>query len=74
MESLEGAVPTGREFDRTALWALRLLGLVAAVAGLALWQVADDRGVVVPVALVLIGVDLAVVPAAVMKLTDPHWP
>jgi hypothetical protein len=57
---LEGAVT----------WLLRLLGLLAVLAGLGLWLLTDMGLLVLPAALILLGLVLLVVPSILLALAE----
>lgn len=50
-------------------WLLRLLGLLLVLAGLGLWLFAD-AGLLVPAALVVVGVVLLVAPSVLLALAE----
>jgi len=51
-------------------WILRLVGLVALVAGLGLWLFTEMGLLFIPAALMVVGVVLLVVPSALLFLTE----
>jgi hypothetical protein len=51
-------------------WLLRLLGLVALLAGLGLWLFTDAGLLVVPAVLIVVGVVLLVAPSVLLLLAE----
>ena len=51
-------------------WILRIIGLVAVLAGLGLWLVADMSLLVIPAALMVVGLVLLVAPSILLFLTE----
>lgn len=58
------------EFEGVITWVLRLIGLLAILAGLGLWLVTDMGLLVVPLALMVGGVVLLIVPSILLTLTE----
>ena len=51
-------------------WLLRLLGLLAVLAGLGLWLLTDMDLLVLPAALIVLGLVLLVVPSVLLALAE----
>lgn len=58
------------EFEGVITWVLRLIGLLAILAGIGLWLVTDMGLLVVPLALMVGGVVLLVIPSILLTLTE----
>ncbi len=57
------------ELEGLFVWLLRLVGLLAILGGLGLWLLADV-GVIVPLALIVVGIALLVVPSLLLELSE----
>ncbi|WP_049936348.1 hypothetical protein [Haloplanus natans] len=57
-------------FEGAITWLLRLVGLVAVLAGLGLWSLTDMGLLVVPAALIVLGLVLLVVPSLLLALAE----
>ncbi len=58
------------EFEGVITWVLRLIGLLAILAGIGLWLVTNMGLLVVPLALMVGGVVLLIVPSILLTLTE----
>ena len=72
MDEALDAVELLAEFglEGVVAWLLRLVGLVALLAGMGLWLVADMSLLFVPAALMLVGLVLLVAPSVLLFLTE----
>jgi hypothetical protein len=68
LEIAELAVDTGLE--GIIAWILRLLGIVALAAGLFLWLATDASLLLLPAALMVVGVILLVVPSILLFVLE----
>lgn len=69
-EALEAVdVIADSEFEGVFVWLLRILGLVAILAGLGLWLFAE-MGLLIPAALVVVGLVLLVAPTILLELAE----
>jgi hypothetical protein len=57
-------------FEGAITWFLRLVGLVAVLAGLGLWLLTDMGLLVLPAALIVLGLVLLVVPSILLALAE----
>lgn len=57
-------------FEGAIVWVLRILGVVAIVAGLGLWLLTDAGLLILPAALVVIGLILLVVPGILLFVIE----
>ncbi|WP_254838677.1 hypothetical protein [Natronomonas marina] len=51
-------------------WLLRILGILAILAGLGLWLLTDMGLLVIPAALIVLGIVLLVIPQVLLALTE----
>ncbi len=51
-------------------WLLRILGILAVLAGLGLWLLTDMGLLILPAALIVLGVVLLVIPQILLALTE----
>ena len=58
------------ELEGVFVWLLRLVGLVAVVAGLGLWLLTDMGILVLPLVLIVGGVALLVVPSVLLSIAE----
>jgi len=58
------------ELEGVFVWLLRLVGLVAVVAGLGLWLLTDMGILVLPLILIVGGVALLVVPSVLLSIAE----
>jgi hypothetical protein len=56
--------------EEALAWILRILGVLAILAGLGLWLFTDAGLLVLPAALILLGVVLLVIPQVLLALTE----
>jgi hypothetical protein len=72
MDEALDAVEVLTEFglEGVVAWLLRIVGLVALLAGLGLWLLADMGLLVLPAALMVLGFVLLVVPSVLLFLTE----
>lgn len=72
MDEALDAVELLTEFglEGTVAWLLRLVGLVALVAGVGLWLFTEMGLLFVPAALLVVGVVLLVAPSVLLFLTE----
>jgi len=68
LEVVEVLADSGLE--EALAWILRILGVVAILAGLGLWLLTDAGLLVLPAALILLGVLLLVIPQVLLALTE----
>lgn len=52
------------------VWLFRILGILALVAGLGLWLLTDMGLLILPAALIVLGIVLLVVPQILLTLTE----
>ena len=57
-------------FEGVLTWLLRLVGLLAVLAGLGLWLFTDAGLLLVPAALLLVGLVLLVAPSVLLALAE----
>ncbi|TMT86025.1 hypothetical protein E2L06_05225 [Haloterrigena sp. H1] len=58
------------ELEGVFVWLLRLIGVVAVVAGLGLWLLTDMGILVLPLALIVGGIALLVVPSVLLSIAE----
>ncbi|SDC58478.1 hypothetical protein [Natrinema hispanicum] len=58
------------ELEGVFVWLLRLVGLVAVVAGLGLWLLTDMGILVLPLILIVVGIALLVVPSVLLSIAE----
>ncbi|RZV08200.1 hypothetical protein BDK88_3167 [Natrinema hispanicum] len=58
------------ELEGVFVWLLRLVGLVAVVAGLGLWLLTDMGILVLPLVLIVGGIALLVVPSVLLSIAE----
>ena len=58
------------ELEGVFVWLLRLVGVVAVVAGLGLWLLTDMGILVLPLVLIVGGVALLVVPSVLLSIAE----
>jgi len=58
------------ELEGVFVWLLRLVGVVAVVAGLGLWLLTDMGILVLPLALIVGGIALLVVPSVLLSIAE----
>ncbi|MCY4731781.1 hypothetical protein KY092_14575 [Natronomonas gomsonensis] len=68
LEVVEVLADSGLE--EALVWILRILGVVAILAGLGMWLFTDAGLLVLPAALILLGVVLLAVPQVLLALTE----
>lgn len=68
LEVAEVAVELG--FEDAFAWILRVLGLLAVLAGLGLWLFTESGLLVVPAALLVVGLVLLVAPSVLLAVAD----
>ncbi|WP_178916196.1 hypothetical protein [Natronomonas gomsonensis] len=68
LEVVEVLADSGLE--EALVWILRILGVVAILAGLGLWLLTDAGLLVLPAALILLGVLLLAIPQVLLALTE----
>lgn len=68
LEVVEVLADSGLE--EALAWILRILGVVAILAGLGMWLFTDAGLLVLPAALILLGVLLLVIPQVLLALTE----
>jgi hypothetical protein len=68
LEVVEVLADSGLE--EALVWILRILGVVALLAGLGMWLFTDAGLLVLPAALILLGVVLLAVPQVLLALTE----
>ncbi|WP_121821962.1 hypothetical protein [Halostella salina] len=68
LEVVELVVDSGLE--QAIAWILRLLGVLAVLAGLGLWLLTDSGLLVLPAVLLVVGVVLLVAPSILLALTE----
>ncbi|MUV87545.1 hypothetical protein GJ631_13485 [Natronomonas sp. CBA1123] len=68
LEVVEVLADSGLE--EALAWILRILGVLAILAGLGLWLLTDAGLLVLPAALILLGVLLLVIPQVLLALTE----
>jgi hypothetical protein len=56
--------------EEALAWILRILGVLAILAGLGLWLLTDAGLLVLPAALILLGILLLVIPQVLLALTE----
>ena len=56
--------------DGALVWLLRVVGLLAVLAGLGLWLLTDTGLLVLPAALLVVGIVLLVVPSVLLLLVE----
>jgi hypothetical protein len=56
--------------EGTITWLLRLLGVVAVLAGLGLWLLTDAGLLVLPAVLIVIGLVLLIVPSLLLAVAE----
>lgn len=70
-EALEAVdVVADAGLEGALVWALRLLGLLAIVAGLGLWLLTEMGLLVLPAVLIVVGVLLVAVPGILVELAE----
>lgn len=68
LEAVEFLADSGLE--GAFVWILRILGAVLVIGGLALWLFTESGLLVLPAALMVVGVVLVVVPSVLLALTE----
>jgi len=68
LEVVELVVDSGLE--EALAWVLRLLGVVAVLAGLGLWLLTDSGLLILPAVLLFVGIVLLVAPSILLALTE----
>ncbi|ELZ24050.1 hypothetical protein [Natrinema limicola] len=58
------------ELEGVFVWLLRLVGLVAVLAGLGLWLLTDMGILVLPLVLIVGGIALLVVPSVLLSIAE----
>ncbi|MFA9415597.1 hypothetical protein [Natrinema sp. HArc-T2] len=58
------------ELEGVFVWLLRLVGVVAVVAGLGLWLLTDMGILVLPLVLIVVGIALLVVPSVLLSIAE----
>lgn len=58
------------ELEGAVVWLLRILGIIAVLAGLGLWLLTDMGLLVVPALLIVVGVVLLVAPQILLFLAE----
>jgi len=58
------------ELEGVFVWLLRLVGVVAVVAGLGLWLLTDMGILVLPLVLIVVGITLLVVPSVLLSIAE----
>jgi hypothetical protein len=56
--------------EEALAWILRIVGVLAILAGLGLWLLTDAGLLVLPAALILLGILLLVIPQVLLALTE----
>jgi hypothetical protein len=70
-EALEAAeLVAESELEGVVVWLLRIVGLIAIVAGLGLWLFTEAGLLVLPALLILVGVVLLVAPTVLLALVE----
>jgi hypothetical protein len=70
-EALEVAeVVADSELEGAVVWLLRILGIVAVLAGLGLWLLTDMGLLVLPALLIVVGLVLLVAPQILLLLAE----
>jgi hypothetical protein len=58
------------ELEGAFVWLLRLVGLLAVLAGLGLWLLTDMGLLVVPLALIVVGLAVAIAPDVLLSIAE----